>query len=106
MTNNVETCILNKSGINLFWPRRSANLEVIGPPTAAAIAKAAETTPALKYDPVRDCTSKTAPNPYIEIGKRAINPAKTKELAPGKVRITLYFANTPQTLLPPNQQAG
>jgi hypothetical protein len=42
----------------------------------------------------------------MEIGKRAINPAKTKELAPGKVRITLYFANTPQTLLPPNQQAG
>lgn len=58
-----------------FCPNRSANLEVIGPPIAAAIAKAAEMTPALKYEPVLDWTSKTEPKPYIEIGNLAINPA-------------------------------
>ncbi|MEY3515596.1 MAG: hypothetical protein RLY38_748, partial [Actinomycetota bacterium] len=33
---------------------RSTNREVIGPPTAAAMAKDAETTPAVKYEPVLD----------------------------------------------------
>jgi hypothetical protein len=54
MIKRVDTCRDNRIGINLFWPSRSTKREVIGPPTAAAIAKDAETKPALKYEPVLD----------------------------------------------------
>jgi hypothetical protein len=39
---------------------------------------------------------RTAPSPYIEIGKRAIKPASMKEAAPGRESMFLYFVNTPQ----------
>ena len=54
MIKRVDTCSDNRIGINLFWPSRSTKREVIGPPTAAEIAKDAETTPAMKYEPVLD----------------------------------------------------
>jgi len=52
-----------------------------------SIGRRAESKPALKYEPVRDSTSKTAPRPYIEIGKRATSPANVKLKAPGSERI-------------------
>jgi hypothetical protein len=47
---------------------------------------AAETAPAVPYEPVLPEISSTIPSPVIEIGRRATRPAELNAIAPGTAR--------------------
>ncbi|RUY94237.1 hypothetical protein EN974_24255 [Mesorhizobium sp. M7A.F.Ca.CA.001.12.2.1] len=70
------------------WPRRSTSLDICGATKALARAYVAETAPASQYSP-RVCDSiATMPMGAMAIGRRAMNPAAAKPLAPGARKIS------------------
>jgi hypothetical protein len=68
------------------WPYRSTHRPSNGWNTAEATVYAAETAPAVPYEPVLPAISSTMPSPVIEIGRRATRPAELNATAPGTDR--------------------
>src|SRR6478735_6125598 len=66
---------------------------------AFATRKAADTAPAVPYEPVREDTSSTIPRLIIAIGIRASNPPTEKTQAPGMLSTRRYDANAAATSL-------
>ena len=65
------------------WPMRSIARPQSGATSAPVIVPAAVINPARPNDPVVSDTSKTMPIPVIEIGSRAIRPARVNPRAFG-----------------------
>ena len=73
------------SGSTLPWPKRSTSRETCGAQNAVARANVAATAPASAYPPLSCESMVITPMPVMEIGMRAIIPARTKARAPGAV---------------------
>ncbi len=89
------TVLMITAAISTFaWPIRSIARPQNGATSAPVIVPAAVINPARPNDPVLSDTSKTMPMPVIEIGSRAIRPARVKRRASGSAN-TCWYARSP-----------